>query len=263
MKLFEIIRKMIRKLIPSRIREKLVKTNLILTYISGIILPPLPEALLRLITKITNRPIFYFYTSVIDTIREIYVEEIYEKYHNVTRGQIIVDIGANVGMFTVKVAKKVGPQGLVISIEPEDANFSLLKKNVQLNSLKNVILIRKAIGSFKGVEKFLISDSSATHSLALSKIRPKKIIKVIEIEIDTLDNIIQQLGISRIDLLKIDVEGAELEVLKGAEGSLKITRNIAMELHIAEIKSKIKSFLEQRGFKVIVEGNMLYAKKIQ
>jgi len=63
---------------------------------------------------------------------------------------------------------------------------------------------------------------------------------------DTLDNIVKEFGINRIDLLKIDVEGAELEVLKGAEENLKITRN-----------------LEQRGFKVIVEGNMLYAKKIQ
>ena len=83
------------------------------------------------------------------------------------------------------------------------------------------------------------------------------------VEMDTLDNIVKEFSINRIYLLKIDVEGAELEVLKGAEESLKITRNIAMELHIAEIKSKIKSFLEQREFKVIVEGNMLYAKKIQ
>ena len=69
------------------------------------------------------------------------------------------------------------------------------------------------------------------------------------------------MSIHKIDLLKIDCEGAELEVLKGAEESLKITRNIAMELHDKNEKEVIKSFLDQRGFKVIINKNILYAKK--
>ena len=83
---------------------------------------------------------------------------------------------------------------------------------------------------------------------------------IIEVETVLLDDIINELKIKKIDFLKIDIEGAELEALKGAEKSLKITRNIAMELHYDGEDEEVKKFLEERGFAVHVIGNLLYAE---
>ena len=83
----------------------------------------------------------------------------------------------------------------------------------------------------------------------------------IEVEVDTLDNIIMVNGLDTIDLLKIDVEGAEEQVLRGAENSLMITKNISMELHYDNEAEYLIKFLEDKGFSVYIFGNILYAKR--
>ena len=77
----------------------------------------------------------------------------------------------------------------------------------------------------------------------------------------TLDDLYRDLELTRVDLLKIDVEGAELDVLKGAEECLKVIKNIAMELHYENEGLEAKNYLESRGFNVKIVDNMLYASK--
>lgn len=125
----------------------------------------------------------------VDCFHDIFIKEIYEKYRTVQTGDVVIDIGAHVGMFTLKAAKKVGDSGLVVAIEPEERNLRLLKKNVK--SLKNVKIVPKAVGAFNGVAELIVSELSGTHQLSLypypENPRDKK-----AVSIATLDNIIQE-----------------------------------------------------------------------
>jgi len=175
---------------------------------------------------------------------------IYERFTN--KADLIVDCGAHIGFFTIKMTKM---RRKVIAIEPHPTNLLFLKENIRKNEVKNVTVVEKAVGDKKGKAEFFFGNSFDTGSLRF----PSK--SSIEVEVDTLDSICKELNVSGIDLLKIDVEGAELDVLKGAEESLKFTKNIAMELHYEGEDEEIRRFLEERGFTVKIVGNMLYASK--
>jgi FkbM family methyltransferase len=148
-----------------------------------------------------------------------------------------------------KKAKKV------IAIEPFDVNVSFLTENIRMNHITNISAIQKAVGSRKEKRKLFLGESYDSPSF-----RPLSN-SYVEVEVDTLDDICKSQDVQRIDILKVDVEGAELEVLRGAEESLKVTRNIAMELHYEGEGEEVKDYLEKRGFKVRVVGNMLYASR--
>ena len=197
----------------------------------GFLLKPYGDSIIRgkEIPMMFVKPDIYAVSCTI----EIFIKQVYERFYKVKEGDIVVDVGANVGMFTVKAALSVGDKGKVIAIEPIEENFELLKRNIEFHNLNNVYIIRKAIGRKKGKTTMIKSLLSATHQLKEIKDfkNPEFSIQEVDVEVDTLDNIVKEFSINRIDLLKIDVEGAELEVLKGAKESLKITRNIAMELH--------------------------------
>jgi len=114
----------------------------------------------------------------------------------------VVDAGANIGYYTLLMAKQ---RSIVHSFEPEPYNFTLLKKNVELNNFTNVILHNKAASNTNGKAKFVLSDfDTGQHKLGNSKIGTR----TINVETTTIE-------LESIDFAKIDVEGAELLVLKG------------------------------------------------
>jgi FkbM family methyltransferase len=180
-------------------------------------------------------------------------------------GDIVIDAGAHVGFYTVKTAKQVDSKGIVIAVEPDERNYSLLKLNVKVNKFNNIIPIRGRFLIMKGKVYFFHSKSCA-HSL----IRSAKVgftAKSTEVSVKTIDGIIEKLQLTRVDLLKIDVEGAEFKVLKGAEKSLKKGKifMIIMELHTPFVQKPDKIILYLRKFGYIVTVNnapsYLYAYK--
>lgn len=251
----------IRRKLPGSLRAKLkemTSSHPILTFFIalsyGFILKPYRNPFIKVKgIKLFVIPDIY----AVDCANDIFIKRIYESFYQVKREDIVVDAGANVGMLTVKAAKSVGKTGKVVAIEPVDGNFRLLEKNVALYKLDNVTIVKKALGAEKGKTKFIVSKLSATHQIKGVK-EPELPKNEIDVEITTLDDICRELNLNRVDFLKIDVEGAELDALKGAEESLRNTRNIAMELHNNE--DEVKSFLEKRGFDVKVMGSMLYAR---
>lgn len=113
-----------------------------------------------------------------------------------------IDVGANIGYYTLLMAKL---KANVHSFEPEPNNFSLLKKNVELNNFTNVTLYNKAVSNINGTTKFVLADhGTGQHKLGNSKFGTK----TIDVEVTTIE-------LDDIDFAKIDVEGAELLVLKG------------------------------------------------
>ena len=180
-----------------------------------------------------------------------------ERYFELEKGDVVIDVGAGIGEFTIYAASKVGDKGLVLAIEPEIRNLKYLELNVKLNKLNNVIIVPKAIADYVGYANLYFSEKDTTsHSLF-----QRRGFKAIKVEVDTLDNIIHRYNIERIDFLKIDVEGAEYMVIKGARECLSRTRKVVIECHNLNNLITIAQLLRKYGFKVVACQLVLYAKR--
>lgn len=196
------------------------------------------------------------------TAIEIFQDEVYDGVLSPQAGDSVIDVGANIGLFTVKASSKVGSGGLVIAIEPEPKNLSYLRLNT--GELNNVKVLEKVALGREGTIDLFISGEMGCHSLIKT---PHTTLQKIKVEGDTLDNIVSGLGLAKIDFIKIDVEGAELEVLKGAEEILRRGTKLSIAAYhtlqdgTAEFEI-IKRFLIARGYKIVGNSNeYLYAMK--
>lgn len=185
--------------------------------IEGLISRMLPENKLKERLRIIFRILESYRILPSYRLYEQYVLKIYEKRYRVQKGDNVVDAGACFGMDTLKFSREVGNEGKVICIEPNEDNLTYIRRIVRLHRLKNVIIIPKALWSKKGKMKFYYHISPGGHSL----INKENIKKIVETEVDTLDNILKELKIDKVDFIKMDIEGAEIEALKGAKEILK------------------------------------------
>lgn len=148
--------------------------------------------------------------------------QIVKKY--VKEGDIVLDIGANVGYYTLLFAQLVGSKGRVFSFEPDPVNFDLLRKSVDLNGYQNVTLIQKAVSNKNGKLKLYIGkENRAINRIYDAGINDTKD----SIEIDTifLDDYFKDHDL-KIDFVKIDVEGSESGVIEGMPLILKKSKNL-------------------------------------
>ena len=167
---------------------------------------------------------------------------------NIKDNFTVIDIGANIGAFTVPVAKIAKK---VFSFEPEKDNFSLLKKNIKLNNLKNVYLFNCGILYKDGKKKlFLTPKPGGEYSLYLKSDYPE-IIKVI-----SLRRVFEDNSIEFCHFLKIDAEGSEYEILKNLPSDyFKKIGIIALEYHDYIVKNELKNIIKlliDTGFKLKV-----------
>ncbi|MDO8504302.1 MAG: FkbM family methyltransferase [Candidatus Liptonbacteria bacterium] len=155
---------------------------------------------------------------------------IYEEYETslfvreIKPGGVVVDAGANIGYYTVIASRLTGENGRVYAFEPDPVNFGILKKNVEQNGCKNVILENKALSDKNGTINLYVSgENMGDHRIYDSgdgrKSVPAQAIRLDDYLGDVAD---------KVNLLKMDVQGAEIMVLRGAErvlggsGELKI-----------------------------------------
>jgi FkbM family methyltransferase len=201
------------------------------------------------------------YTALWATLREIYVDNMYEKYYRFKKGDIIVDAGAHIGVFTIKAAKAVGDEGKVIAIEPEMDNLRFLGRNLQANSLRNVVVVKKGVWSDRGRLRLFLGKNGERHSLLNLDAQNK----FVEVDVDTLDNILRELGVCKVDFVKMDIEGAEIEAYKGMTSALKQNLNLAISAyHVIEgeqTNKTIAPWLEENGFSVYTKNGIVHAIK--
>ncbi len=142
--------------------------------------------------------------------------------YNITEGDTIVDCGAYIGIFTIYAAKLAGKNGKVIAFEPDPVNYERTARNLEMNGVHNVILLNKATWSKSGKMKF-DNKGLGTSTLFLDKSKspiipnPSAAKSVIEVPVVTLDEELRALGIEKVDFIKMDIEGAEIETVKGAK----------------------------------------------
>lgn len=209
---------------------------------------------------------FEDFVSILDILYEQYVEGTYEKYYEPKRGDTVVDAGANIGSFTVKAAEAVGRTGKVIAIEPEANNLKLLQRNIEANGLRNVVIVPKGVWSTKDELKLSLSRQTMGHSFYRKHYyETDRANEIEDVEVDTLDNMLRESGITRVDFIKMDIEGAEIEALKGMDEVLRSDVKLAIEVrHIVDGKRTDKTIIPQlreKGFEVHREGGIVYARK--
>ncbi len=139
-------------------------------------------------------------------------------------GMVFVDGGANTGVFTFTAAQLVGPSGRVVAFEPGAACFQALNESAKLNCSQHVCLRNQAISNSSGTARLYHHDRQE-NSFSLGGGGD---VGFEEVEITTLDRMAEEEGLARIDFIKLDVEGAEEFVLRGAAGSLERWRPIVL-----------------------------------
>jgi FkbM family methyltransferase len=137
-------------------------------------------------------------------------------------GDVVYDVGANVGFFTMLCARLVGPEGRVYAFEPMPANAAALRHNLALNGLDNVEVVEAAASDVNGTATLLVSRWSAFHRLEGEGFRSRTWQDETTLEVRTmrLDEFATRPGVRPPRLVKMDVEGAEPEVIHGLEGLL-------------------------------------------
>jgi FkbM family methyltransferase len=168
-------------------------------------------------------------------------------------GDIIVDVGAGSGWETLLFSRSVGMSGRVISIEAHPRTFRCLSKMCEKNRLENVTLIQAAIGDREG--EVQITDSSDHEANSIIKVDSG-----IRVTGTTLASVFRSLGLSRVDFLKMNIEGAERLALSGMVEMVRKTKNVCIACHdfLANdggpdefrTKANVIAFLKQNGFVV-------------
>jgi len=193
---------------------------------------------------------------------EAYEHPLRRYFEEITEG-IFIDVGSNIGKYTVKVANQLGTSGRVISIEPEGSNFEMLKANVELNTLSNTTLLNVACWNKKDKLKLYLGrgfKSTGDHSVKYH--RSENFIEVVALR---LDDILKDLQIEHVDFIKIDAEGADGEVLEGAEESLAKNPHLKIIFEAADSNNlaKCREVLGRHGFTIVpIVKDQYYARRI-
>lgn len=161
---------------------------------------------------------------------------------------IVVDIGANIGVFTLFAAQQT--QNRVYSFEPFQGNVEFLNRNVNNNGLSNVIVHSVAVSAMNGYTKLFLAEIPGGHLLFDHNIRGK-LEEYVTIPTITLQRIIDENNLQKIDFLKMDCEGTEGSILISTpKDYLQRIRKISMEFHdnVSELKhEEIRKLLEEAG----------------
>ena len=186
-------------------------------------------------------------------------EDVIIKYFTPKEGDIVIDIGAHIGLYTIIASKRVGANGKVVAIEANPSNFELLNRNIKVNQLTNIISLNNAVYSKETKLKLYLPGEELGHTTynTVMSDRAKNEDKFVEVSANTLDYLLQLKEITDVNWVKIDVEGAEFEVLKGAHNLLLNSRNIVIlvEAHGSpnDYRLKLEEFIRSYNLKIEFE----------
>ena len=169
----------------------------------------------------------------------------------IKEGMTIIDIGANIGYYTLMMGKLVERNGVVYAFEPEQNNYRLLKKNIQINRAKNIFAIRKAVSDNISEGRIYINKwNRGDHRIYDSGDNRLSM----PVETLTLDQFMEDKG--RVDFIKLDIQGAEYSALVGMERTIDKNENLILVAEFSPYHLKktgissvtFLSWIESRGF---------------
>jgi FkbM family methyltransferase len=192
---------------------------------------------------------------------ELLYNSTHEKYETklfrqfVTEGMTVVDIGANIGYYTLLAAKLVGDKGKVFAFEPEPENYALLVRNIEMNGYDNVVAVRKAVSSKTGKTALFLNREAGAHGFLPDR---EGVIGKTTVETVSLDEYFEDKECP-IDIVKIDVEGSEVPVLMGMQGIIKANDNLRVFTELFWPKGSEKlDFSPQKYWDKLIKSGFKY-----
>jgi FkbM family methyltransferase len=160
-------------------------------------------------------------------------------------GGDFVDVGANIGLYSITIAVALGDRGRVLAIEPNAAAADQLASNLELNHCDNVIVAQCVASDAPGQKSLRVPTSGETAWSSMSAAGFDH--SLVEVAATRVDDQVKQHGL-RVQAVKIDVEGHELEVLAGMEQTLATRPAVLCEVNGGSTAGEVKRSLEERGY---------------
>ena len=171
---------------------------------------------------------------------------------------LCIDVGANIGSTSLAWAR-AAKVGKIFAFEPHPETYKRLLRNTELNRATQIIFPQQiAVGAKDGEVRLFISKEG---SMAMMPGRYKWQGTEIPSPLMTLDTFINMKRITSIDILKIDIEGSEVEALLGSSETLEITKRIVLEYHSTKLGDDCKRLLSDHGFRLIERAPLLFGLK--
>ncbi len=180
-------------------------------------------------------------------------------------GVVAIDCGANVGVHTIEWAVAMTGWGSVIAVEPQERIYYALAGNIAINNCFNALAMYAAVSSEPGIIGVPVPDYFKPSSFGSLEIKPRPQTEFIGQPIDYSNTVpvqkisIDALNLPRVDFIKLDVEGMELEALAGATETIARSRPIFLAEAIKTDREQLRSFFSERGYKVADAGGNLLA----
>jgi FkbM family methyltransferase len=155
-------------------------------------------------------------------------------------GAVVIDIGAHIGLFSIIASQVTGNTGKVYAFEPAPSTYELLQKTLAINHNGPVIeTFKKAVGRETGKITFFVSDGEADNGNSLVNYKDDRPLHGIDVEVTSVDAFVKEKKLTRLDFIKIDVEGAEYDTLRGAAETLQNLKPVCIvAIHPEPIKAK-------------------------
>lgn len=168
----------------------------------------------------------FFFSSFAEPIE---TTDIYLQMGKLKEGDIVLDLGSYCGSTVWGFSKAVGESGKVYGFEPDPINFEVFCKNIEYHQLSNVVAINRGVWSFSGN---LLFQGEGNMGSGISKVQSRAA-NLLKVPVISLDDFCEEFDIRKIDYIKIDIEGAEIEVLKASSNILKKYKpRLIIEPHI-------------------------------
>ncbi len=199
---------------------------------------------------------------------ELYVDRYYNQAYALRAGDIVLDVGAHIGAYTVQAAVAVGPQGRVVAVEPNADNLKCLRENVRLNALQNVTIIPKGVWNTHGTLTLHSDLFSGSHSVFQDVEGAVATGTSEDIPVDTVDHLLTNVSLlGKVNFIKMDIEGAEIEALAGMSETLSQTGALHLAIAAYHRRAGVPTFplvmsrLSERGFRCTMRGGIVQATK--
>ncbi len=209
---------------------------------------------LRLPTRYLN-----YFSSDYETSNFLFIK------NNIKKGDVILDIGAHLGLFACYAAKVINSEGKIYAFEPAPSTNALLQKTISINKMNNVIEGRsEAMGLKSGKCVFYVSRLKGDNTNSLVEYVSDRNLTGIEVPVSTIDDFVKSKELKQVNFIKIDVEGAEFDTLRGGENTFKNLRpTCILAIHPIPIRKKgdtledIYDFIVRCNYTILSDNKIL------
>jgi len=183
----------------------------------------------------------------------------------IKKNDVILDIGAQIGLMTKLFSDLTGSEGKVYAFEPTPFTYSILQKTIALNSIdKTAVAVQAAVSDKKGKATFNVSNVDIDAANSFSNLKRDHSVSSIEVDVTSVDSFVKERSLSKVNFIKIDAEGAEYFVLLGAAETLQKHRpivNLALHpLALANFKSSLEGiydFVFAKNYEVLLRSKVM------